>query len=262
MVVDFEMNQVFCENKSHSEIIQIGAVIFDQEYNKIQTYESLVKSSGRVRKIVSEITGITDRELRSADNFKGAISKFFSWADRYSVSSVVSWGNSDKSVLVRQCRINNIAVPSYILNSWIDVQRRISNELTTLKKQLQLNEAATIVNIRIPGKSHNALYDARCLSEIICLRGKCDKRYIENTIKVNKTRHINEINILLQNLQARKSVIDSKIEKIYNTEITEDDSQESRKNSKNLEKLIRKRECIESKIKHCNKEMVKLTGNG
>lgn len=88
IVVDLEMNTLakqFKEEKSicGSEIIQIGAVLLDENYQEIGSFHTLVRPqyNNRIEKRIERLTGIKTEMVQNSPVFEEAIQQFFSWCN-------------------------------------------------------------------------------------------------------------------------------------------------------------------------------------
>ena len=203
LLVDFEMNQVCIDGKSCSEIIQIGAIICDNDYNIVQTYQALIKSTDRLRSVVKNLTGLQEIDFINTEEFYSGIRHFINWVENYRCSAVISWSKNDKKVLFKQCKRNNISLPA-VFNNWIDAQKLVSKEFTTTRKQLQLQKVCDMVHIKTDGKYHDALYDATCMRKILKLRLDKHPKYIKNTLEENPSKYIAEIEQHIKKLESKK----------------------------------------------------------
>ena len=203
LLVDFEMNQVCIDGKSCSEIIQIGAIICDNDYNIVQTYQALIKSTDRLRSVVKNLTGLQEIDFINTEEFYSGIRHFINWVENYRCSAGISQSKNDKKVLFKQCKRNNISLPA-VFNNWIDAQKLVSKEFTTTRKQLQLQKVCDMVHIKTDGKYHDALYDATCMRKILKLRLDKHPNYIKNTLEENPSKYIAEIEQHIKKLESKK----------------------------------------------------------
>ena len=76
--LDFEMNPIPRSNKearelASSEIIEIGAVKLDRDYQLVDWYSRYVKPDyGPIQKRITELTGITDADVADAPSYEQA----------------------------------------------------------------------------------------------------------------------------------------------------------------------------------------------
>ena len=113
IVVDFEMNpvsRVYKEQKAicTNEIIQIGAVLLDENYQEKDSFQTYVKPrfSTELRRSIVRLTGITERDLYNAPHFVDAINSFLTWIgnDDY---TIYAWSETDKEQFCGECVLND-----------------------------------------------------------------------------------------------------------------------------------------------------------
>jgi len=164
--VDFEMNPVhksFTDIRRYcrQEIIEIGAVMLDEEYRECSEYRQYVRPLyGSVQPKITEITGITDEMLQDAPTFEEAIGAFLDWCGED--FEIYAWGDSDLRVLLGETDI--LPQPDERLLDidllWFDFQR-IFIELLGLQNRISLQHAVGAAEQSFAGKAHDAMWDAR-----------------------------------------------------------------------------------------------------
>ena len=98
-MIDLEMNKVERQyrgnKKLSSELIEIGAVRMDNDFNTIDMYQTYVLPSfGRMDRKIIELTGITDAKLVGAPKFEEAMLDFADWIGNEE-TIFYSWSMSD-----------------------------------------------------------------------------------------------------------------------------------------------------------------------
>ena len=107
--VDFEMNLIDSEHKQEkkickSEIIEIGAVKLDDEYNEIDSFKSYVKPAyGSMASRIIKLTGITDEMLETAPSYEDAVGRFIEWCADADV--IYAWSENDLRQLRGETRL-------------------------------------------------------------------------------------------------------------------------------------------------------------
>lgn len=207
VIMDLEWNNSY--NKTlkifFNEIIEIGAVMFDEDLDVIDTFSVLVKSqlstklSGRVR----DLTHISNEDMYGGVSFQKAISDFSKWiGDRECV--FMSWGNSDLRVMYDNlkffCGIDGIP----FMYAYMDLQKYCQKYLKLSNaQQIGLSAAATLFGIDVSEYStHRALEDSllslRCLKksydkdEVAKAAAVCDNEFYKRLLF--KARYITNIN--------------------------------------------------------------------
>jgi DNA polymerase III, epsilon subunit and related 3''-5'' exonucleases len=188
MVFDLEFNQVFNFSKENPraanlrcpfEIIHIGAVKLNENFNEIGKFERLVKPKiySRIHPYVKKMTGITRENLKNAQSFKSVyrdLSEFISDVDVLCV-----WGTCDIKELLRNIEYHKLDT-SVIPKKYIDVQRQTDSYLKHPRGiNISLGNAVEEFNIPLGLKFHNAFNDAFYTAEVL---KKLDSRYTKPEI--------------------------------------------------------------------------------
>ncbi len=179
VVIDFEFNQAYdFKNNSKGvaevgctfEIIQIGAVKLDSNFNVIDNFNQLIKPTvyKQLHPYVSKITGFTIEDFKDAKSFKEVIKNFMNFLGTDYI--FCSWGKADMKALFRNLIYYDIDVRK-IYNKYIDVQalasKKINNSIHSL---VGLENACIHFNIKTDHENfHNAYYDALYTKNIMLL---------------------------------------------------------------------------------------------
>jgi len=175
VIFDLEFNQdVFSihnsdEKISHYpfEIIQIGAIKFDLEFNTAAIFNRYVRPTfyAEVNPFITELTGITTEQLLVEDPFPEvykAFTEFIAGTD----SVFCVWGMSDMKGLIKNVedhQLNDRLLPKM----YIDLQSYASKHLNLPRKNLPgLQHAVELLNIPITYTFHNAFHDAIYTAEV------------------------------------------------------------------------------------------------
>lgn len=178
IIMDLEWNNSYNKKlKSFfNEILEIGAVMVDEDLEVTDTFSVLIKSqlssklSGRVR----NLTHISNEDMYGGVSFNKAISDFSKWiGDRDCV--FMSWGNCDIRVMLDNlkffCDIDTIPfIPRYTdLQQYCQQKLGLSNA-----QQIGLSAAAQLFDIDVSEYStHRALDDS--LLSLRCLKKSYNK---------------------------------------------------------------------------------------
>lgn len=166
--IDFEYNNI--KGIKENEIIQIGLVVMDDNCKVAGQFSSFVKlKKTHLGNFISNMTGITQQDIETADDFKTVSAKFLTFTEQYHDLTFYCWGNSDEAALKDTCKINDC----YIM---LDTIKHINNIQTTICKSIFYNNG----NIRsrisqskicefygiVKREEHNAFNDALTLADI------------------------------------------------------------------------------------------------
>lgn len=229
IVFDLEFNQgynfgVDTENiinpKCPFEIIQIGAVKLNENFEQISTLDILIKPEiyTTLNPFVKEITGLTMDELNKGKSFKEMYSKFlhFIETDR---SVLCVWGAADIKELFRNIEYHELdgaAVPT----EYINIQSYASKSLHCKKGiNIGLSNAAKLLAIPIENQLHNAFNDAYYTAEVF-------KKIYNNEIKVkiyNPYKHTSLTRSSSENHKIDFCNLMKQFEKMFKRQMTEDE---------------------------------------
>ena len=205
VIMDLEWNNSYNKYKKCfvNEVLEIGAVMADEELEVIDTFSVIIKSqlikklSGRVK----NLTHITNEDMYSGVTFQRAVSDFAKWIGGRNCI-FMSWGNSDIRVLHDNfsmfCGINGIP----FLTQYMDLQKYCQEFIVNAgNQQIGLVNAAVEMGIDVSHcKFHRALEDSllglRCLKKcfnrdhllntaVICDRAFYQKLLFKSTVITN-----------------------------------------------------------------------------
>lgn len=114
IVVDLEMNSLAKEFKEEKiicgrEIIEIGAVVLDEQYHEIGSFKTLVKPQYNdvIKPYFEKLTGITTEMVANAPVFKEALDMFFSWC--HSINDdvqIYQWSETDLDQVLSEIKVS------------------------------------------------------------------------------------------------------------------------------------------------------------
>ncbi len=177
VIMDLEWNNSYNKKlKSFfNEIIEIGAVMIDEDLEVVNTFSVLIKSqlstklSGRVK----NLTHISNEDMYGGISINKAISDFSKWVEGKDCV-FMSWGNGDIRVMLDNlsffCGIDGIP----FISKYADLQKFCQNQLKLSNaQQIGLSAAATLFGIDVSEYStHRALDDS--LLSWRCFKKCCD----------------------------------------------------------------------------------------
>lgn len=190
IIIDLEWNNVYARKTRGfiNEIIEIGAVMLDENLNQVDEFSCFVKSQigKKLRSNIKQLTHITNDDVRNGELFTKAMSNFKAWiGDRENV--ILTWGDGDIRVLIENFRYLNGINTIPFLDHYIDIQRyfQLKKELP-LSKQIGLFPAAEMVGIDPESFAHHrALEDSLITAE--CFRRVFDKNdFFDNVLECNE----------------------------------------------------------------------------
>lgn len=164
VVLDLEMCNVVGEAREQlgtgQELIQIGAVLLDSEYNIIDHFDTLVKPEyGKIDEKIEKLTNISQKDVEKAPTTYEALKRLSDWIPED--STLVTWSENDTIQIDDELYYKDITIPKlyHYIEEYIDCQVLFSNKMHTSRKY-QLVEAVTIANVDYDENIHNAYTDA------------------------------------------------------------------------------------------------------
>ena len=146
-----------------SELIQIGAVLLDEDYSIADTFMTYVAPQfGAIDPFIQRLTGITKKHTENAPIVKDALEAFANWLPDDAL--IVTWSDSDRMQIEREMICKSLVIPRLDdfmdPDFWIDCQADFAQRIDS-DKQYRLSEALLIANITYDDGAHDALIDAR-----------------------------------------------------------------------------------------------------
>lgn len=191
LVIDLEMCNVpkRYRDKNYKyaqEIIQVGAVLLDEEYKVIGKLNQYVHPQyGVLDHYISNLTGIQNCQLKNAPVLEDALKSMLDWLSGREYK-IYAWSNSDYCQLMHEIRCKNLKEETVLnlLNpeKWIDYQQ-IFGERFEFARAVSLEEALICCDIKAEGRLHDGLDDAVNTAKLI-EKLELDKEFIIHKYEV------------------------------------------------------------------------------
>ena len=168
VILDLEWNNTYGrKTKSFiNEIIEIGAVMLDEDLREISRFSSLIRSQigKKLRGSVKQLTHITNEDLDNGLPFTKALSQLRRWIGNRD-NTVVTWGDGDIRVLIENCRyLNGIEIVPFLSN-YADLQSYFHSIFNSPpSRQVGLSAAAQLLGIDEEDYSHHRALDDSLLT--------------------------------------------------------------------------------------------------
>lgn len=190
IIMDLEWNNTYARRVKGfiNEVIEIGAVMLDDELNYVDEFSSFIKASigKKLRSNVKRLTNISNEDVRNGEPFTKVMSDFKQWVGKEE-NVILTWGDGDIRVLIENFRYLNGIKTLPFLTNYMDIQRyfEIKNDLPK-SKQIGLFNAAELVGVDVEKFSHHrALDDSMITAE--CMRKVFAKDdFFEHVVKCDE----------------------------------------------------------------------------
>lgn len=165
IILDLEWDGAFYPKIGRfiNQILQIGAVKLDENFQITDTFDKIIKSSfsKRVSRRFRELTGITKEMMMSGVSLSEAFSEYNDWVGDCAVT--MTWSNSDIYTVLENR--NNLVDVDLKIEKYLDLQKYIQGEMRLrgieYPSQISLLNAANALNVRIDETLlHNAKADS------------------------------------------------------------------------------------------------------
>lgn len=174
ILMDLEWNDAYCKKLKGfvNEIVEIGAVKLDENFNEIDRFSQIVRSAitKRLSTRFKELTGITNEQMQEGIPFGEALERYKKWVGKDTIT--LTWSNSDLHTLYHNC-VNFIGnCKAAEIGRYVDLQKYFQYELSLVgenqKNQISLSNAAILFDINFENETlHRALDDSYIAAAIL-----------------------------------------------------------------------------------------------
>lgn len=166
VVVDLEMCKVSrgmrsLYNRAY-ETIQIGAVMLDENYDVIDSFNTYVSPEyGKLDGFITGLTGIRRSHLEGAPCMEDALKQFSFWMPSEGEVEIVSWSENDFFQISGEMKAKGIENEKMaeLMQNWTDCQKIYSKKIDN-NRCFALEEALYACDIEMTGQMHDGLSDA------------------------------------------------------------------------------------------------------
>ena len=175
--LDIEMSEVSSKQRKflsgfRTEIIQVGAIMLDENFKVIGKFSNYVKPMySHITETIEKLTGIKEENIENADSLITVMDKLLYWIGDNDITTFC-WSACDYNqicmeILLKSEQRNDILE---FLKTFVDLQKTFS-ELLSAKKRISLESAIILIRERFIGQQHTAYSDAyntACILYKIC----------------------------------------------------------------------------------------------
>ncbi len=190
VIFDLEWDNVFYkpEKRFINQILQIGAVKLDGDFNIIDEFTATIRSeiSKKVSGRFSSLTGITTEMMQAGIPLEEAVCGFNSFSKGAEVT--MTWSDSDLYTIVENEKLLKKSGTAFKMNHYLDLQKLVQAKMRengyVSKNQISLEAAAEFFSINTEEFSmHTALDDSRVCGKLlkICYNGDVFKTLLKDT---------------------------------------------------------------------------------
>ena len=162
LVLDLEMSGIYSEEIPMGEIIEVGAVLLNEEFEIISEYSTYVRPKDfRIARNVVRITDITEDKLKGAPTIKEALEELINITPDIKSTTLYTWSDSDTKAIKCELDSKNIQIDFImeLCDNYVDIQD-IFNKRVGIENRLNLTKALNMIGLVFDGKEHGALADS------------------------------------------------------------------------------------------------------
>lgn len=199
------------------EIIQIGALKLNENFETIGTFNSFVKPTlyKEIHPFIQELTSITTEMVCNENPFPDIYEDFITFIGNDDFTMVV-WGADDIKQLIKNIRFHKLSLHNNI-KKYIDIQNIASKKFNTPNgNRLGLKSAVRLLNIPCENEFHNALNDAIYTAHVF-------RNVFNKNIKPTIYSDTNHKKDLSASLKVDTEKLISQFEKIFNRKMTKEE---------------------------------------
>ena len=169
LVIDLEMNGIHTEEVPMGEIIEIGAVLLNEDFEIVDKYSTYIKPDNlRISQGVQRLTNITEAKLVKAPNIKEALENLLQITPDINNTTLYTWSESDTNAIECELSSKNIQIEDIkrLCSNYIDIQE-IFGERVGIENRINLTKALNMIGLEFNGREHGALADAINTAQIL-----------------------------------------------------------------------------------------------
>ena len=183
IILDLEWDSTYFVKQKRfiNQILQIGAVKLDENFNICDTFEVTVKSaiSKKVTGRFARLTGITTEDMLSGVPFETAVEQYNNWVGENAVT--MTWSNSDLYTIMEN-EENLLEDTHFKIEKYLDLQKFIQGEMRLKgyedKNQVSLSLAAEFLKIETDNIDFHTAKDDSLVSAYLLKKCYNKERFI------------------------------------------------------------------------------------
>ena len=165
---DLEWNTGFVDGNSFDEIIEIGAVKTNDQYEQIEGFRRLVRPAvyRKMNPYIQKMLAITMKDLQDAALLSQVAAEFFDWCG--DCDTLIAWSDNDFGVLEKNLARIGMEIPASL--SRYDVQMAYSYRIEKSIRNYALKTA--VEALELPETEEQTYHDAYCDAQFTAAIGR------------------------------------------------------------------------------------------
>ena len=166
VIVDLEATCWEQKKGRKNEIIEIGAVLIDDQKQPLDEFNQIIKPviNPKLSDFCIELTTITQEMVDNGNHFIEALTDFIKWIEHYGNDYLLcSWGYYDKNQFISDCEVHNHNT------DWLHQHISIKHQyalIKSLRRPVGMKTALKMEEIPMEGTHHRGIDDAKNISKV------------------------------------------------------------------------------------------------
>lgn len=157
--------------RNEMEIIEIGAIVIDNDFNIIDQFDIFVKPTihTQITAFCHELTSITQEDVDNGLELEQALTELQTFLSNNQVEKWYSWGFFDKNKILSE--ISNKELPSDKFSKFTEIKHENASNTFMFKRGLKnkkgVSKALAILKLDFIGRKHRAIDDVININQIL-----------------------------------------------------------------------------------------------
>lgn len=168
IVLDIEFNGRKFASPLPMEVIEIGAVRLNDQFEYIDSFSSFVKPVyfTKLNSFIQKKTGIPQEAIDQAARFPLVIKKFIEWLKLADQPLLITWGGEDMKRIILDTRMHKLDDTYFMQLPYFDLLKGYIHA-KGMNNDISVEGALEQLNIESAEQAHRALDDAKMTAKIL-----------------------------------------------------------------------------------------------
>lgn len=168
IVLDIEFNGRKFASPLPMEVIEIGAVRLNEQFEYIDSFTSFVRPVyfAKLNSFIQKKTGIPQESIDTASRFPAVIRKFMAWIQKSNDPLLITWGGEDMKRIILDTRMHKMDDTFFMQLPYFDLLKGYIHA-KGMTNDISVEGALEQLNIETSEQAHRALDDAKMTAKIL-----------------------------------------------------------------------------------------------
>ena len=168
IVLDIEFNGRKFASPLPMEVIEIGAVRLNKQFEYIDSFSSFVKPIyfAKLNSFIQKKTGISQESIDQAARFPAVIKQFIAWIKKSDNPLLITWGGEDMKRIILDTRMHKLDDSFFMQLPYYDLLKGYIHA-KGMNNDISVEGALAQLEIETTEQAHRALDDAKMTAKIL-----------------------------------------------------------------------------------------------